>query len=81
MTPDLERIESRLLYGSTENLLSSITSTTSETDSSHIAPTIPYDFPNGQVMPIKSYQKENNGSILSNTRPVVKVGIASKLTR
>lgn len=81
MTPDLERIESRLLYGSTESLLSSTTSTMNENDSSHIAPIMPYDFPNGQVMPTKSYRKENNGSISSNTQQAVKAGIASKPTR
>lgn len=81
MTPDLERIESRLLYGSTESLLSSTTSTMNEKDSSHIAPIMPYDFPNGQVMPTKSYRKEKNGSISSNTPQAVKAGIALKLTQ
>ena len=81
MTPDLERIESRLLYGSTESLLSSTTSTMNEKDSSHIAPIMPYDFPNGQVMLIRIYQKGNNGFIWSNTQQAVKAGIASKLTR
>lgn len=81
MIPDLERIESRLLYGSTESLLSSITSITKETGSSHIAPIMPYDFPNGQVTLIRIYQKEINGFIWSNTQQAVKAGIASKLTQ
>lgn len=81
MTPDLERIESRLLYGSTESLLSSITSTTNETDSSHIAQIMPYDFPNGRVMLTRTYQTGSTGFIWSNTPQAVKAGIASKLTQ
>ena len=81
MTPDLERIESRLLYRSTKNLLSSTTLTTNETDSSHIAPIMPYDFPNGRVMLTRNYQTGSNGFIWSNTPQAVKAGIALKLTQ